>query len=56
VRERFHFSCDIGSPRSVLAAAWPSHDFDEVPENWWPPCTEPVDSVLVRAAAFRPRC
>jgi broad specificity phosphatase PhoE len=53
VRERYHFTCDIGSPRSVLEAAWPEHDFDELEEGWWPGETETAHSTMARAATFR---
>ncbi len=52
VRERAHFSCDIGSPRTALAQAWP-HDFTHIDEIWWPTGTESVESVEARAARFR---
>ena len=52
VRERFHFACDIGSPRSVLAQAWPEHDFSTLDEVWWPAATESAESTAARAAAF----
>lgn len=53
VRERFHFTCDIGSPRSALVQAWPDHDFSALEEIWWPAATEDEASVQARAAAFR---
>ncbi len=53
VRERYAFSCDIGSPRTKLAQAWPAHDFSHLDEVWWPPIEEPTLSVFGRAAAFR---
>jgi broad specificity phosphatase PhoE len=53
VRERFAFICDIGSPRTELAAAWPEHDFGTIDEVWWPPVEEPMTSVAARAALFR---
>jgi broad specificity phosphatase PhoE len=53
VRERYAFSCDIGSPRTALEMAWPEHDFSAIPEIWWPPVEEPAQSVLDRAALFR---
>jgi broad specificity phosphatase PhoE len=53
IRERAHFTCDIGSPRSALATAWPTHDFGDLDETWWPDGTEPEEAVVVRAAAFR---
>ena len=53
VRERFAFSCDIGSPRTELQQAWPELDFAAVDETWWPPEEEPVESLHDRAARFR---
>lgn len=53
VRERYAFACDIGTPRSALARAWPRHDFSAIDEVWWPPIEEPAESVLARAALFR---
>jgi broad specificity phosphatase PhoE len=53
VRERFAFSCDIGSPRTALASAWPEHDFAAIDEVWWPPVEEPMAEVAARAALFR---
>jgi len=37
VREHAFFACDIGSPRSELAARWPHYDYRDLPEEWWPP-------------------
>ena len=53
VRERYAFVCDVGSPRTELAAAWPGHDFSTIEEAWWPAVEEPADSVVARAALFR---
>jgi glucosyl-3-phosphoglycerate phosphatase len=53
IRERYHFTCDIGSPRSALAAAWPNHDFAHLDEIWWPSATEHEASVEARAVRFR---
>ncbi|MCU0887122.1 MAG: histidine phosphatase family protein [Rubritepida sp.] len=53
VRERYAFSCDIGSPVSRLRAAWPHVGFHAIEEVWWPPVEEPEDQVLARAALFR---
>jgi len=36
VRERAAFSCDVGTPRSRLAALWPRLAFDHLEEIWWP--------------------
>ncbi len=53
IRERYHFTCDIGTPRTALAAAWPHHDFAHLDEIWWPDGTEDEASVEARAALFR---
>lgn len=53
VRERFHFTCDIGTPASALARAWPGHDFTHIDEVWWPAETETTESTVARAALFR---
>lgn len=53
VRERYAFSCDIGSPISHLARDWPHHDFSHIDEIWWPQIEEPADGILARAALFR---
>lgn len=53
VRERYAFACDIGTPTSQLAAAWPTLDFAHLPERWWPDIEEPAASVSARARAFR---
>jgi broad specificity phosphatase PhoE len=53
VRERYAFSCDIGSPVSALAPAFPQHDFSHLDEIWWPQLEEPADQVLARAELFR---
>lgn len=53
VRERYAFVCDVGSPRTALERAWPTHDFSVIDEIWWPPGEEPAASVQARAALFR---
>lgn len=53
VRERYAFTCDVGSPRTELARAWPEHDFAAIGEVWWPAVEEPAESVAARAARFR---
>jgi broad specificity phosphatase PhoE len=55
IRERYHFSCDIGTPRSALRTAWPEHDFEHIDEVWWPDRTETTASTMARAADFRAR-
>ena len=51
-RERCAFSCDVGSPRSVLARAWPEYDFSRLAETWWPEAEEPEAGFAVRCEAF----
>ena len=53
VRERFAFACDIGTPASELARAWPAQDFSTLDEIWWPAMEETRDSIAGRAARFR---
>ncbi len=52
-RERYAFTCDIGSPRTELQAAFPTHDFSTIEEVWWPAIEEPEPEVRARAALFR---
>ena len=52
-RERFAFTCDIGTPRTQLAHAWPEHDFSPIDDIWWPETHEPEHAVVARAEAFR---
>jgi glucosyl-3-phosphoglycerate phosphatase len=53
VRERYSFTCDIGSPRTELETAWPEHDFTAIEEVWWPSVDEAGASIIGRAALFR---
>ena len=53
VRERFAFTCDVGSTRTALTERFPEHDFAGIEEVWWPPVEEPVESIVARAALFR---
>ncbi len=53
VRERYAFACDIGSPRTELAFAWPERDFSAIEEVWWPAIEEPYDGIIGRAGLFR---
>ncbi len=53
VRERYAFTCDVGSPVSHLNQAFPDHDFSALPEKWWPDEHEDADGILARAAQFR---
>lgn len=53
VRERYAFTCDIGSPATALCAEWPDLDLRHIEEVWWPAEEEPAEQVLARAALFR---
>ena len=53
IRERFHFTCDIGSPPDRLAERFPDHDFAHLPTRWWPDETETEEAVIERANRFR---
>lgn len=53
VRERYAFSCDVGSPISHLRAAWPDVAFHAIEEVWWPAIEEPAEQVEARARLFR---
>jgi|SRR5579872_1413731 len=53
VRERYAFKCDIGTPRTALAQAWPAHDFSTIAEVWWPQAEEHATEIAARAASFR---
>jgi len=55
IGERAAFTCDIGSPRSALAAAWPALEFDHIAETWWPEHGESEAAVDSRGRAFRQR-
>jgi broad specificity phosphatase PhoE len=55
VRERYAFSCDIGSAPVLLAERFPQHDFAHLPARWWPNRFEEEASVIGRAARFRAR-
>jgi broad specificity phosphatase PhoE len=53
VRERYAFTCDVGSPRTLLGEAWPDLDFAHIEEVWWPPVEERDHEIEARAAQFR---
>jgi broad specificity phosphatase PhoE len=55
VRERYAFTCDVGTPTSALARAWPDLDFSGLDEIWWPDATESAESIEGRAREFRQR-
>jgi broad specificity phosphatase PhoE len=52
IGEHAHFTCDIGTPTSDLAARWPAIAFDHLEEEWWPE-REDEAAVSNRAAGFR---
>jgi broad specificity phosphatase PhoE len=52
VRERCAFSCDQGSPASVLAGLWPAIDFSGLEEIWWGRRIESQRSVETRSRRF----
>ena len=53
VRERCAFSCDVGTPCSLLRTRWPDLDFAHLEEQWWGGgAEESVASVRDRGAAF----
>ncbi len=52
VRERYAWTCDIGTPSSTLAAAWPGLRFPDMPERWWPQDEEHDHHVEARASDF----
>lgn len=53
VREHASFVCDIGSPRAVLAEAWPGLVFDHLEDCWWAPNGEDLAEVRARCGLFR---
>jgi broad specificity phosphatase PhoE len=55
VRERYAFSCDVGTPASRLAESWPGLDFSGLDEIWWPSVAEPGAGIEARAKSFRDR-
>ena len=53
VRERYAFTCDVGTPCTALASTWPDLDIAHLDEVWWPAAEELTDQVVARAALFR---
>lgn len=53
IREHAVFSCDIGTPASELRRRWPSFDFGDLPETWWPGLGESDAEVQARCEHFR---
>lgn len=52
VRERCAFSCDQGSPASLLAKDWPVIDFSGLEEIWWGRRIESQASIERRVGQF----
>jgi glucosyl-3-phosphoglycerate phosphatase len=52
VRERCAFSCDVGTPCSLLRGHWPDLDFAHLEEQWWGHVEESTASIAERCAAF----
>lgn len=52
VRERYAWTCDIGTPTSHLAGAWPGVGFPAMAERWWPTDEEHDHQVRIRAGDF----
>lgn len=55
VRERFAFSCDVGTPASRLRRLFPDLDLDHLPEIWWSTRVESDEAVALRVHALRRR-
>ncbi len=53
VGERAVFTCDLGTPRSILARRWPWLELDHLPEEWWPPLGETEAALEHRCRRFR---
>lgn len=54
VGERRLYSCDIGTPTSLLKQDWPQVDFAALEkEEWWPHLNESDDDIQRRVAAFQ---
>lgn len=53
IRERYFFSCDIGTATAQLATAWPDLDLGGIDDVWWPAVEESEALIEARAAAFR---
>jgi len=53
VRERYSYTCDIGSHRKDLTQRWPEFSFGDLPERWWPQEEESEDALTLRCRTFR---
>lgn len=52
IRERYAFSCDVGTPRSGLMATWTGYSFDHLEETWWPAGEESEGALHARCRRF----
>jgi len=52
VHEHACWTCDIGTPISILAEQWPALDFSHMEEIWWPQ-DEPHEALNRRCSDFR---
>lgn len=53
VCERGLWACDVGTPRSRLADAWPGLEIAHLSETWWHGPDESEESIRARCARFR---
>lgn len=53
VRERYSFTCDVGSHRAELCLRWPRFSFGSLPECWWPQQEETEAALAQRCRSFR---
>lgn len=52
VRERYAFSCDVGTPTSALMETWSHLELDHLEEIWWPQEEEPETALHERCRRF----
>ena len=52
VRERFAYTCDIGTCASALSSAWPGIAFEMLAEQWWHMAEETHDEFHERCGDF----
>ena len=52
VRERYAFSCDVGTPTSELMERWAHLSLDHLDEVWWPQEEEPETALHERCRRF----
>jgi broad specificity phosphatase PhoE len=53
VGERCLYSCDIGTPASILRRQWQQLDLSALEENWWPEMNESVAALSWRTESFK---